>query len=260
MGTNANSCGSQDGSHGVSSSLHGVGDGGGLLAGGNTESGAASMASSSQALKHDPGLMMDWTTEEQATLEELLNKYASDPSVIRYAKIAKQLPEKTVRDVALRSRWMTKKESGKRRKDDNISRKNKDKKERSIDSSSKPSSHLGARSNLPSYSIPMLPMDNDDDISYAAIGGSTGQLLEHTAQIFSQISGNFTNFQVNDNIGLFCQARDNILKVMNELNDIPGVMEQMPQLPVKLNEELANTILPLIVPRMQMPPPPPQQT
>ena len=33
-------------------------------------------------------------------------RYASDAPVIRYAKIAMKLPEKTVRDVALRCRWM----------------------------------------------------------------------------------------------------------------------------------------------------------
>jgi len=35
-----------------------------------------------------------------------MSRYASDSSVVRYAKIAMQLPNKTVRDVALRSRWM----------------------------------------------------------------------------------------------------------------------------------------------------------
>jgi hypothetical protein len=33
-------------------------------------------------------------------------RYASDAPVIRYAKIAMKLPDKTVRDVALRCRWM----------------------------------------------------------------------------------------------------------------------------------------------------------
>uniref|UniRef100_A0A453CB16 Uncharacterized protein n=2 Tax=Aegilops tauschii TaxID=37682 RepID=A0A453CB16_AEGTS len=67
--------------------------------------------------------------EEQAILDELLVKYASDAPVIRYAKIAMKLPEKTVRDVALRCRWMSKKESGKRKKEDHSSsKKSKDKK------------------------------------------------------------------------------------------------------------------------------------
>ncbi|PKA66711.1 hypothetical protein AXF42_Ash003366 [Apostasia shenzhenica] len=258
MGANANLSGAREGSNGVTPSVQAGGEGGGAAAvdaGGSASNGGASTSATSQALKHDPGIATEWTAEEQATLEEMSNKYASDPIVIRYSKIAKHLQAKTVRDVALRCRWMTKKESGKRRKDECVARKSKDKKERATDSSSRPSSHLSARPNVPPYSMPMLPMDNDDDISFKEIGGPTGQLLEHTAQIFNQISGNFTNFQINDNIGLFCQARDNILKVVNELNDMPGAMNQMPPLPVKLNEELANTILPgTIIPRTPMPP------
>ncbi|XP_020599543.1 uncharacterized protein LOC110038950 [Phalaenopsis equestris] len=252
MGTNVNLSGKEDGNHGGSSSQQGGGGGAGgdtASSGVRTSNGAAATATaaaaSSQALKHDPGLTVYWTAEEQGTLEDMLSKYASDPPVVRYAKVAKLLPEKTVRDVALRSRWMTKKESGKRRKDDSLSRKTKDKKERATDSTAKPSPNLVARPNIPPYAMPMMSMENDDEISCKAIGGPTGQLLDQTAQIFSQISGNFNHFQINDNLTLFCQARDNILKIMNELDDVPGIMSQMPPLPVRLNEELANTILPM---------------
>ncbi|KAH9794002.1 Histone H2A deubiquitinase (DUF3755) [Citrus sinensis] len=143
--------------------------------------------------------------------------YASDSAVNRYAKIAKQLKDKTVRDVALRCRWMTKKENGKRRKEDhNSARKNKDRKEKATDSSAKSSSHLAARPNGPSYAPPMIPMDTDDGISYRAIGGITGDILEQNAQMFNQISANFGTFQIRDNIDLLCKARENILSIMNE--------------------------------------------
>uniref|UniRef100_A0A803Q214 Uncharacterized protein n=1 Tax=Cannabis sativa TaxID=3483 RepID=A0A803Q214_CANSA len=139
--------------------------------------------------------------------------YASESTIIRYAKIAMLLQNKTVRDVALRVRWMNKKEHSKRRKEEhNLSRKNKDKKERVADPSAK-SSHYTARSNVPPYAPPMIPVDNDDGIPFKAIGGATGEILEQTSQVLNQISANIANFQ-------------------------------MPPLPVKLNEELANTILP----------------
>ncbi|KAL6563542.1 hypothetical protein OROGR_002501 [Orobanche gracilis] len=82
------------------------------------------------ALRHNPGLSLDWTPDEQSMLEDLLAKsgYASESTVVRYAIIAQALRDKTVRDVALRCRWISKKENGKRRKDENNSRKNKDKK------------------------------------------------------------------------------------------------------------------------------------
>ncbi|KAH9745607.1 Histone H2A deubiquitinase (DUF3755) [Citrus sinensis] len=171
--------------------------------------------------------------------------YASDSAVNRYAKIAKQLKDKTVRDVALRCRWMTKKENGKRRKEDhNSARKNKDRKEKATDSSAKSSSHLAARPNGPSYAPPMIPMDTDDGISYRAIGGITGDILEQNAQMFNQISANFGTFQIRDNIDLLCKARENILSIMNDLNDMPEIMKQMPPLPVKVNDDLANSFLP----------------
>ncbi|KAL9248685.1 hypothetical protein AKJ16_DCAP03153 [Drosera capensis] len=50
--------------------------------------------------------------------------------------------------------------------------------------------------------------------------------------------------QIRENISLLCRARDNIMKIMNSLSETPEVMSQMPPLPVKLNEELANSILP----------------
>ncbi|KAG4125889.1 hypothetical protein ERO13_D10G125900v2 [Gossypium hirsutum] len=199
---------------------------------------------SGSGMKHNPGISLDWTLEEQAILDDGLKKYASEPSIIRYAKIALQLQNKTVRDVALRCRWMTKKENSKRRKEEhNIARKSKDKKERVADPTAKPT-QFAARPNLSPYAPPMIPMDYDDGIPYRAIGGVTGELLEQNAHAFNQISANLAAFQIQENIGLLCQTRDNILKIMNELNDIPDVMKQMQVLPVKLNDELASTILP----------------
>ncbi|KAL1345162.1 hypothetical protein HN51_018950 [Arachis hypogaea] len=204
----------------------------------------ASASASALAMKHNPGISLDWTPEEQSILEDGLSKYASETNIVRYAKIALQLQSKTVRDVALRVRWMNKKENSKRRKDDhNLTRKSKDKKERVSDAGAK-SSHFPARSNVPPYAPPMITMDNDDGIPCTAIGGPTGELLEQNAQALNQISANLSSFMIQDNINLFCQTRDNILKIMNELNDSPEVMKQMPPLPVKVNDDLANSILP----------------
>ncbi|XP_022761595.1 uncharacterized protein LOC111307725 [Durio zibethinus] len=200
-------------------------------------------------MRHNPGISLDWTLEEQAVLEDGLKKFLSEPSITRYAKIAMQLQNKTVRDVALRCRWMTKKENSKRRKEEhNLARKSKDKKERTADLSAKPT-HFAAQPNPSPYAHPMIPIDYDDGIPYrvcrfTTIGGVTEELLEQNAQAFNQISANLAAFQIQENIGLLCQTRDNILKIMNELNDMPDIMKQMPELPVKMNDELANTILP----------------
>ncbi|KAG5042452.1 hypothetical protein JHK87_006367 [Glycine soja] len=59
------------------------------------------------------------------------------------------------------------------------------------------SSNFTARSNVSPYAPPMITMDNDDGISYIAIGGPTGDLLEQNAQALNQISTNLSAFQVN---------------------------------------------------------------
>ncbi|KAJ0038432.1 hypothetical protein Pint_22614 [Pistacia integerrima] len=58
-------------------------------------------------LKHDTGLAVDWSMDEQLKLEEGLLKYSDEANIMRYVKIAATLRDKTVRDVALRCRWMT---------------------------------------------------------------------------------------------------------------------------------------------------------
>ncbi|XP_042411541.1 uncharacterized protein LOC122001048 isoform X2 [Zingiber officinale] len=238
MGASANADGANGGP------LPGGGGGGGGGGSSAPRNPIDATAAAAQALKHNPGLSIDWSAEEQATLEEGLSKYASEAILIRYAKIAMQLHDKTVRDVAMRCRWMTKKENSKRRKEEhNLARKSKDKKERVSDTPAKATGHLGTRPNVPPYAPPMLPVD-DDDISYKDIGGRTGELLESNTEAFTKISTNFTNLKVQDNINLFCQARDNILAVLKDLSDMPEIMKQMPPLPAKLNEELANSILP----------------
>ncbi|WCJ41286.1 hypothetical protein M5689_022166 [Euphorbia peplus] len=228
----ANSSGThnnQDANH-ASSSFNGV----------NPSNGHDSQ--SAAPLKHNPGISTDWTLEEQAVLEDGLKEYRAEQNIVRYAKIAMQLQNKTVRDVALRCRWMTKKENSKRRKEDILARKTKEKKERASDPLKH--SHFMASPNVLPYSRTMMPAGYDDGISYNVIGGVTGELLEQNAKAFNHISTNLSTMQVQENISLLCQTRDNILKIMNELNDLPDVMKQMPALPVKLNEDLANTILP----------------
>ncbi|GKV29177.1 hypothetical protein SLEP1_g38125 [Rubroshorea leprosula] len=201
---------------------------------------------SASSLKLDSGIALEWTAEEQAVLEDGLKKYASEPFISRYAKIAVHLPNKTVRDVALRSRWMTKKEISKRRKEEhNSTRKSRDKRERVSDPSAKPV-YFGSHTNVPYGSLStMIPPNYDDDISVKAMGGVTGELLQQNAQAINRISTNLASLELEDNINLFCQIRSNIFKIMNNWNETSEFMRQMPQLPVTLNEELANNILPL---------------
>ncbi|XP_057824085.1 uncharacterized protein LOC131036254 isoform X1 [Cryptomeria japonica] len=201
----------------------------------------------SAALKHDPGLALEWTMEEQNILEEKLQLYANESNFVKYIKIAAVLQDKTVRDVALRCRWMSKKENGKRRKADeqNLTKKPKDRKEKYVDPSSKQPGHLVAQSNMVTYASAMPSMDNEGVLSFEPeIGGTTGHLLEQNAKAFEQITANLASYRIRENINLFCQARDNIFAILNDMKDMPGIMSQMPPLPVKINGSLADSILP----------------
>ncbi|XP_073048725.1 uncharacterized protein [Primulina eburnea] len=188
--------------------------------------------------QHQQTISMEWTPEEQTMLEEGLAKYASESNIIRYAKIAQQLKNKTVRDVALRCRWMTKKEITKRRKDDFNVRKSKERKEKVVDSSAKPS-RFAIQSGF-SHASGMASDSYDDGISYNDVTGVTRRLIEQNSWAFKQISSNLASHQIDENIGLLNQARENIYKILNNMGQ---TMKKMPPLP-KVNEDLASTILP----------------
>lgn len=212
---------------------------------GNSGSGHDNSGTAS-AMKHNPGIATEWTAEEQTILENGLSQYALKSSIIRYAKIAMELPNKTVRDVALRSRWMNKKEMSKRRKEDHT-RKSKDKREKVTDSSSKSSQLHASRPGAHPYPMPTVSLDDEDGISYKNIGGETGKLLEQNKEMFQKIQNNFATYQpsyIQDNINLLCQARDNLRKIMNSVSDTPEIMKQMPPLSAVVNDDIANIILP----------------
>ncbi|KZV51651.1 hypothetical protein F511_29067 [Dorcoceras hygrometricum] len=191
-------------------------------------------------LRHDPGIALVWTPKEQSILEDLLSRYGKDDILVQYAKIARALPDKTIRDVAFRCRWLSEKEIANQRKDDqNSSEKNKEEKEYVTDSMPTPSQATDG------YNSMMT--DRDDGTSYKMIDDAV-KLLEQNAQALNQIFANISDPkmpQMHENIRLFYQARLNILSILNDSGNMTETMKQMPPLPVQLNEELATAILPL---------------
>ncbi|XP_076902383.1 uncharacterized protein LOC143557118 [Bidens hawaiensis] len=176
-----------------------------------------------RALKHkNISVAKVWTRDEQSLLEELLTKYAADNKVMHFAKIAPKLQDKTVRDVALRCVWMN---------------------EKVADQQAKPSSNATNHSghlNAPSSNS----TDSDDSISYEDIGGELGQLLEQNARAMEQVSANFSSLKVHENINLLSNIRNNIAVGLKEsLNDMCEMMKNMPPMPFKLNDCLADSIL-----------------
>ncbi|XP_026380550.1 uncharacterized protein LOC113275286 isoform X2 [Papaver somniferum] len=211
----------------------------------NSSGGGSLNYESVSGLNHDLELAVDWSLPEQTRLEEGLVRYADEPSIMRYIKIAALLPDKTVRDVALRCRWMTK-ENGKRRKQEEhyMGKKVKDRKEKFGESSSQLNLPPSPALNMSAYALMAHHMDQSDQISCEVLGSRTRHLLGENIQILSQIKANLETFKIHDNVNLFCHTRNNLAAILNNLRDMPGIMSQMPPLPVSVNEDLVNSILP----------------
>ncbi|RZB74008.1 hypothetical protein D0Y65_033212 [Glycine soja] len=202
-------------------------------------------------LKHDTGLAVEWSVDEQYRLEEGLARYADEPSIMRYIKIAALLPDKTVRDVALRCRWLTRK----RRKSEehNLGKKVNNRKnqyskvmllqDKPVELASKTNLHSALPSSMATYSRISHHMDQRQRIQYDGICSPLKQLMEQNAQAFNQITANLSTYKLQDNIDLFCHTRHNINTILNNMSEMPGIMSQMPPLQVNINEDLASSIL-----------------
>lgn len=236
---------------------------------------------------------VEWSAKEQQVLERGLRDFPPDKfsSLMRYIKIANLLPGKCVRDVALRVRWASRKENGKKRKADEAKGKkgkNGEARPPSVFSMTTPAPGMFSGPvtgrQQPQYGMPPLPpnskmnqpMHRVKDELYPAgaqhtgqlpmgmypstsvplqieehgantiggIGGHTGELLQQNINMINRIRHNLDMQQVNENTELFSKLRDNIGSILNGMTNMPGVMSQMPALPVKLNIGLANSVLP----------------
>ncbi|BFG17406.1 uncharacterized protein Pyn_35838 [Prunus yedoensis var. nudiflora] len=192
-------------------------------------------------LKHDTGLAVEWSVEEQYKLEDGLVKYAEEPSIMRYIKIAATLRDKTVRDVALRCRWMTRK---RRKPEEHImGKKGNIRKDKLVESSSKTNILSAPPLDMAAYSLMVHHMNHNERLHCEGISGTAKHLLEQNAQAFSQITSNLSTYKLQENIDLFCRTKNNITSILNDMRGMPGIMSRMPPLPVSINEDLANSIL-----------------
>ncbi|XP_071735785.1 uncharacterized protein [Rutidosis leptorrhynchoides] len=212
----------------------------------NSSSGFTQSANSCDSVpgvKHDAGLAVEWSVDEQHKLEEGLSKFADEPSIMRYIKIAATLRDKTVRDVALRCRWMARK----RRKHDepHMGKKLKDKKANLVESFSKPSISSVPNLCVAPFSVTMNNRVQTDGITFDALIGSIRHLIEQNNEVLGQISANISSMKLQENINLFNHTKNNISAILNNMRYMPG-----PPLPISLNENLAHSILPTTSQRM----------
>ncbi|KAB2090420.1 hypothetical protein ES319_A03G122700v1 [Gossypium barbadense] len=212
-----------------------------LIQPGNS-SGSPLLLDSISGQKHEAGFAVEWSIDEQYILEDSLEKYKDEPSIMKYIKIAATLPDKTVRDVALRCRWMQRK----RRKPEelNAGKKVNSRKGKLVESSSKVNMPSALPQNMAGYPLMMHHLDQNGRMSSEGINGTVIHLLKQNSQAFSQITSNLSAFKLRDNIDLFCHTRNNITAILNDMGDMPGLMSRMPPLPESINDDLAISILP----------------
>ncbi|XP_039043945.1 uncharacterized protein LOC120183287 isoform X2 [Hibiscus syriacus] len=183
--------------------------------------------------KHGTGLAVEWSADEQRILEDGLEKYKEEPNFMKYVKIAAILPDKAVRDVALRCWWMQRKR--RRSEEPNAGKKVNNR---------KVNMPTTLPLNMAAFPFMMYHPDQIERMPSEGISGTILHLLKQNAQVFSQISSNLSSYKLQDNIDLFCYARNNITTILNNMRAMPGLMSQMSPLPISVDEDLVNSILP----------------
>ncbi|KAJ0265857.1 Uncharacterized protein HA466_0020790 [Hirschfeldia incana] len=188
-------------------------------------------------LKHEASLAVEWSVEEQYILEKGLSKFKDEPQVTKYVKIASTLPDKSVRDVAMRCKWMTQK----RRKGEEHSAGTKVSYRKVVDLPPK----LSIFSTMPQQNSTyvMNHMCQSARIPFEGSSDAVMELLRQNAQAFSQISSNLSMSKPQDNISLFHLARNNISSILNDMKQMPGIISRMPPLPVSVNNDLASRLM-----------------
>ncbi|KAK1610034.1 hypothetical protein QYE76_033707 [Lolium multiflorum] len=194
------------------------------------------------------GSPSDWTEYELAIFKEGLVRYAREPTIMKYIKIAAMLRTRTIRDVALRCQWAAGKE-GRRRKPDEFyaGKRTRDLKEKMVASTSKANFQMAPPNNLIPFSTSMHYPGQNSLVTneVPVVDNATQHLLEENFQLLSQISANIKTFKLGENMDLFLRMNNNIRTISKRMSETPGIMGQMRPLPEPVNEESLNSLLQL---------------
>ncbi|CAL9110443.1 unnamed protein product [Musa textilis] len=193
---------------------------------------------------HVSGSPAYWSSEELDILNIGFLKYANEPNIRKYAKIAAMLPQKTIRDVALRCQWMINKENGKRRKMEEYcaAKKMKEMKDQMVGSPSTANICLA----------PISFIMNHKNIHDQLPSEEMRLLLDENGRFLKDIARNLEGGMIEENINLFHYIRNNISTIENRvdvmsatMNQLPGLMTQMPLWTVSVNDDLLSSLIPL---------------
>lgn len=194
------------------------------------------------------GSPTEWSLSELAILKDGLVRYAHEPTIMKYIKIAAMLPTKTIRDVALRCWWNMSKEGNKRRKpeDHYTGKKMRDMKDKMLASTSNGNI-------VPQNDLSLFPLSlhfTNQNCPYPATEGpvidsATQCLIDENNTLLSQIEANIETFKLQENSDLFVRTSNNIMTVLNRMGETPGIMCQMPPMSISMNEENLNSVFQL---------------
>lgn len=207
-------------------------------------------ADSGQNLKYGGPLAADWAPLELQILRDGLERYVHEQGIMKYIKIAASLPNKTVRDVAMRCQWVGKKVNTRRRKsqEQHTGRNIKERKVVSQDRFVEPAlwgANRPLQTGMGTSSFTTHNVQNNPFLSGASeIDCPVQHLLEENNRLLNQIQTNILTFQAQNNIELFHRARSNINDLLQITAQLPGMRTKMPPLRVSVNENLASFVLP----------------
>lgn len=197
----------------------------------------------------------DWSAEEHRILiEELERVPATLPPTERYVLIACKLPRKTTRQVAHRAVWSSRKDGGKRRKSGSEEsapkRQRRDPVSRAANSTPRITApqqlgtpNFGQQASVQPKSGGFVPAVGAITDANKVPWTTIWRLFQDNYVLLNQIKMNMDGFRVPENNELLSRFRDNLQSISTHMDGMKGVMGKMPQLPVRINSELAKSVL-----------------
>uniref|UniRef100_A0A0E0KWN7 Myb-like domain-containing protein n=1 Tax=Oryza punctata TaxID=4537 RepID=A0A0E0KWN7_ORYPU len=216
-----------------------------------SSSGDAFSSTVAPKYKFVTGSPSDWNDRELNTLKEGLVRYAREPNIMKYIKIAAMLPNRTVRDVALRCWWATSKDRRKKPDGFYTGKKIRDMKQiqdKMVASASMANFHLAPANTVTPFSISMQHTNQQCQVpkeEVPIVDSATQHLLEENNHLLNQIATNIETFKTGENTDLFFRTNNNFKNILSRMSETPGIMGQMPQLPVQVNEDHLSSLLQL---------------
>ncbi|SPT20812.1 unnamed protein product [Triticum aestivum] len=213
--------------------------------GGASRGGGGTTASKYKFVTGSPS---EWSDRELNILNEGLTRYAREPNIMRYIKIAAMLPNRTIRDVALRCWWAAGKDRRKKPEGFFTGKKMRDMKpmqDKMFASAPMANFHMAPTNNLTPFSISMENPNQQCQVPKEApvVDSATQQLLEENNQLLNQIAANIETFKTGENMDLFLRTNSNIKTILSRMSETPGIMGQMPPLQELAHEDKLNSLL-----------------